>query len=69
LARGWFVRHGSFAGAASLTSLTVTLTDAGSSATIDLLSGAGMNNWSVLGQNQLMQQCFGTGLTTVFAQR
>jgi hypothetical protein len=36
----------------------VTLTDAGSSATIDLLSGAGMNNWSVLGQNQLMQQWF-----------
>jgi len=37
---------------------TVTLTDAGSAATIDLSSGAGMNNWSVLGQNQLMQQWF-----------
>jgi len=37
---------------------TVTLADAGSSATIDLSSGAGMNNWSVLGQNQLMQQWF-----------
>ncbi len=36
----------------------ITLTDGGSSATIDLLSGAGMNNWSVLGQNQLMQQWF-----------
>jgi hypothetical protein len=37
---------------------TVTLTDVGSSAAIDLVGGAGMNNWSVLGQNQLMQQWF-----------
>lgn len=37
---------------------TVTLTDGGSAATIDLTSGAGMNNWNVLGQNQLMQQWF-----------
>ena len=37
---------------------TVALTDLGSSATIDLVGGAGMNNWSVLGKNQLMQQWF-----------
>ena len=36
----------------------VTLTDAGSAATVDLGSSAGMNNWNVLGQNQLMQQWF-----------
>jgi len=36
----------------------VTMNDGGSSATIDLGSSAGMNNWSVLGQNQLNQQWF-----------
>ena len=36
----------------------VTLNDGGSSATIDLGSSAGMNNWTVLGQNQLNQQWF-----------
>jgi hypothetical protein len=36
----------------------ITLTDGGSSATVDLGSGAGMNNWSVLDQNQLNQQWF-----------
>jgi len=36
----------------------VVLTDAGSSAAIDLVNGGGMNNWTVLGQNQLMQQWF-----------
>jgi hypothetical protein len=36
----------------------VSLTGGGSSATVDLGSGAGMDNWSVLGQNQLMQQWF-----------
>jgi hypothetical protein len=36
----------------------VTLSDAGSSASIDLGSSAGMDNWSVLGQNQLNQQWF-----------
>jgi hypothetical protein len=36
----------------------VTLTDAGSTATIDLGSSAGMNSWTVNGQNQLNQQWF-----------
>jgi hypothetical protein len=36
----------------------VTLSDNGSAATVDLGSSAGMDNWSVLGQNQLMQQWF-----------
>src|ERR1700690_2593767 len=36
----------------------VTMNDGGSSANIDLGSSAGMNNWSVLGQNQLNQQWF-----------
>src|SRR5581483_3755374 len=36
----------------------VTLTDNGSSATIDLGSSAGMNSWLVNGQNQLTQQWF-----------
>lgn len=36
----------------------VNLSDNGSTASIDLTSGAGMYNWSVLGQNQLMQQWF-----------
>src|SRR5208282_3384468 len=36
----------------------VTLSDAGSSESIDLGSSAGMNNWSVLGQNELNQQWF-----------
>jgi hypothetical protein len=36
----------------------VTMNDGGSSATIDLGSSAGMDNWSVLGQNQLNQQWF-----------
>ena len=36
----------------------VNMTDGGSTASVDLLSGAGMYNWSVLGQNQLMQQWF-----------
>jgi hypothetical protein len=36
----------------------ITLNDGGSSASIDLGSSAGMNNWSVLGQNQLNQQWF-----------
>jgi hypothetical protein len=36
----------------------VTMNDGGSSATIDLGSSAGMNNWSVLGQSQLNQQWF-----------
>ena len=36
----------------------VTLTDAGSMATIDLGSSAGMNSWTVNGQNQLNQQWF-----------
>jgi hypothetical protein len=36
----------------------VTLTDEGSSATVNLDSTAGMNNWSVNGQNQLNQQWF-----------
>ena len=43
----------------------VTLTNGSSTATIDLGSGQGMDNWSVLGQNQLIQQWFyysiGTG--------
>lgn len=45
---------------------TVTLTDAWSTATIDLSSSAGMNSWYVNGQNQLNQQWFwyrtGSGL-------
>jgi hypothetical protein len=36
----------------------VTLTDGGSSATLDLSSSAGMNSWSVNNQNQLNQQWF-----------
>jgi hypothetical protein len=36
----------------------VTLSDGGSSATLDLGSSAGMNNWSVSGNNQLNQQWF-----------
>jgi hypothetical protein len=36
----------------------VTMNDGGSSATIDLGSSAGMNNWTVNGQNQLNQQWF-----------
>lgn len=36
----------------------ITMNDGGSSATIDLGSSAGMDNWSVLGQNQLNQQWF-----------
>lgn len=36
----------------------VTMNDGGSTATIDLGSSAGMNSWSVLGQNQLNQQWF-----------
>jgi len=36
----------------------VTLSDGGSSATLDLGSSAGMNNWSVNNQNQLNQQWF-----------
>ena len=36
----------------------VTLTDGGSSATVNLGSSAGMYNWSVNGQNQLNQQWF-----------
>ena len=36
----------------------VTLTDAGSTATVDLGSSAGMNSWTVNGQNQLNQQWF-----------
>ena len=36
----------------------VTLTDAGSTATVDLGSSAGMNSWTVNGQNQLAQQWF-----------
>ena len=36
----------------------VTLSDGGSSANIDLGSSAGMNNWTVNGQNQLNQQWF-----------
>lgn len=41
-----------------LTAQTVTLSDGGSTATVDVGSSAGMNSWSVLGQNQLMQQWF-----------
>ena len=40
------------------TDSVVTMNDGGSTATIDLSSSAGMNNWSVLGQNQLNQQWF-----------
>jgi hypothetical protein len=36
----------------------VAMTDGGATATIDLGSSAGMNSWSVLGQNQLNQQWF-----------
>jgi len=36
----------------------VTLTDGGSTATIDLSSSAGMNSWTVNDQNQLNQQWF-----------
>ena len=36
----------------------VTLTDGGSTATVDLGSSAGMNSWTVNGQNQLNQQWF-----------
>ena len=36
----------------------VTLNDGGSSATVNLGSSDGMNNWSVNGQNQLNQQWF-----------
>jgi hypothetical protein len=37
---------------------TVTLSNGGSTASVDLTDGAGMNSWYVLGQNQLMQQWF-----------
>src|SRR5580658_5834308 len=37
----------------------VTLSDGGSTATVDLTGGGGMNSWTVLGgQNQLQQQWF-----------
>ena len=36
----------------------ITLTDGGSTATVDLSSSAGMNSWTVNGQNQLNQQWF-----------
>jgi hypothetical protein len=36
----------------------INLSDNGSTASVNLTSGAGMYNWSVLGQNQLMQQWF-----------
>ena len=36
----------------------VTLTDGGSTATVNLGSSAGMNSWTVSGQNQLNQQWF-----------
>jgi len=36
----------------------ITLNDGGSSATVNLNSSVGMNNWSVNGQNQLNQQWF-----------
>ncbi len=36
----------------------VNLSDGGSTATVNLTSGVGMNNWSVNGQNQLNQQWF-----------
>lgn len=36
----------------------VTMNDGGSTATVDLGSSAGMNNWTVNGQNQLNQQWF-----------
>jgi hypothetical protein len=36
----------------------ITLTDAGSTATVNLGSSAGMNSWTVSGQNQLEQQWF-----------
>src|SRR5579872_7404260 len=35
-----------------------TMNDGGSTATIDLGSSAGMNSWTVNGQNQLQQQWF-----------
>ena|SRR5579859_3695318 len=41
-----------------LTAQTVNLSDSGSTATVDLTGGGGMNSWSVLGQNQLQQQWF-----------
>jgi hypothetical protein len=37
---------------------TVTMNDGGSTASIDLGSSAGMNSWTVNGQNQLNQQWF-----------
>ncbi len=40
------------------TAQILTMNDGGSTATIDLGSSAGMNNWTVLGQNQLNQQWF-----------
>jgi PEP-CTERM motif len=49
---------GIFLSPARSTAQTVTLTDGGSAATINLSSSAGMNGWNVGGQNQLNQQWF-----------
>jgi len=40
------------------TAQTLGLSDGGSTATVDLTGGGGMNSWTVLGQNQLQQQWF-----------
>jgi hypothetical protein len=41
-----------------LSAQLVTLSDGGSSATVDVGSSAGMNSWNLQGQNQLQQQWF-----------
>lgn len=54
----WLVVSGMLLSPGNGIAQIVTMNDGGSSATIDLGSSAGMNNWSVLGQNQLNQQWF-----------
>lgn len=46
------------AGAPVAQAVSYTLSDGGSSASVDLSSAAGMNNWTVAGVNQLNQQWF-----------
>jgi hypothetical protein len=52
----------------SQSSALVMLSDDGSTATIDLNSAAGMNSWTVLGQNQLNQQWFWYRIGNTVAQ-
>ncbi|HTY88895.1 MAG TPA: PEP-CTERM sorting domain-containing protein [Candidatus Acidoferrum sp.] len=54
----WLVVSSLLVGSVYASPTTVTLTDNGSTATIDLGSSAGMNSWTVNGQNQLNQQWF-----------